>query len=245
MALRRSSGRTSDAVQETRSALQRAADGPQDNGVLGNQAVRLVENILDLGIDGKGWFDSAEEVAATALRKHPNDPEAALDWIVRTHLARATAEGFVTSLGGFITMPVALPVNVLSFYVLATRMTAAVAKVRGYDLAQEQIRAAVLLTLVGADAEDLLRKASVAVPAGGLTNLAAQRLPGPAAMVVKKGIGFRILASAGKNTLTRFGRAVPVVGGAVGAAVDTWLLHRVAATARQEFPPAQKQVGPA
>ena len=39
---------------------------------------------------------------------------------------------------------------------------------------------AVLLTLVGADAADLLRKANMAVPGGTLSNHAAQRLPGPA-----------------------------------------------------------------
>ncbi len=225
-----------DAVKDTRTALERAAEGPDEHGALGNQAVRLVENVLDLGVDGKGWFDSAQEVADDALRASGGDQEAAVASVVRSHLVKGGVEGFVTSLGGFITLPVALPVNVLSFYLLATRMTAAVAAIRGHDLRQEQVRAAVLLTLVGADADDLLRKAGMVSPSGGLTNLAAQRLPGPAAMVVKKGVGFRLLASVAKNTLTRFGRFVPVVGGVVGAGVDTYMLHRVAENARREFP---------
>ena len=224
------------AVKDTRTALERAAEGPEEHGALGNQAVRLVENVLDLGVDGRGWFDSAQEVADDALRANGGDTEAAVASVVRSHLVKGGIEGFVTSLGGFITLPVALPVNVLSFYLLATRMTAAVAAIRGHDLKQEQVRAAVLLTLVGADADDLLRKAGMAAPSGGLTNLAAQRLPGPAAMVVKKGVGFRLLASVAKNTLTRFGRAVPVIGGLVGAGVDTYMLHRVAENARREFP---------
>ncbi len=225
-----------DAVKDTRTALERAAEGPEEHGALGNQAVRLVENVLDLGVDGRGWFDSAQQVADDALRANGGDSEAAVASVVRSHLVKGGIEGFVTSLGGFITLPVALPVNVLSFYLLATRMTAAVAAIRGHDLKQEQVRAAVLLTLVGADADDLLRKAGMAAPSGGLTNLAAQRLPGPAAMVVKKGVGFRLLASVAKNTLTRFGRAVPVIGGLVGAGVDTYMLHRVAENARREFP---------
>lgn len=246
MARRSAAQRTKDAVSDTRSALERAAEGPVDNGALGNQAVRLVENVLDLGVDGKGWFDSAQQAADKALRASGGDREAAVDAVVRRHLVKGGVEGFVTSLGGFVTLPVALPVNVLSFYVLATRMTAAVAILRGYDIAQQQIRAAVLLTLVGADAEDLLRKASIATPTGGMTNLAAQRLPGPAAMVVKKGIGFRLLASVGKNTFTRLGRLVPIVGGVIGAGVDTWMLHTVAENARREFPPATAgQIGPA
>ncbi len=230
--------RTIDAVQDVRTALERASDRTEDAGLLANQAIRVVENVLDLGIDGKGWFDSAAEVADAALEAHGGDREAAVQAIVRNHVLMGGAEGFVTSLGGFVTLPIALPVNVLSFYVLATRMTASVARLRGYDIDQQQIRSAVLLTLVGADADDLLAKAGMAAPSGGLTNLAAQRLPGPAAMVVRKGVGFRLLASVGKNMFTRFGRAVPVVGGFIGGGVDAWMLHRVADNARGEFPPA-------
>ena len=102
-----------------------------------------------------------------ALASHP-DPEAAVDAIVRQHIGLGAASGFVTSVGGFITLPLALPANVLGFYLIATRMTAAIAKVRGYDLRQEEIRTAVLLTLVGADADDLLKKAGMASPGGTL-----------------------------------------------------------------------------
>ena len=110
MARRSAAQRTKDAVSDTRSALERAAEGPVDNGALGNQAVRLVENVLDLGVDGKGWFDSAQQAADKALRATGGDREAAIDAVVRRHLVKGGVEGFVTSLGGFITLPVALPV---------------------------------------------------------------------------------------------------------------------------------------
>ena len=140
-------------------------------------------------------------------------------------------------------MVVALPANVLGFYVLATRMSAAVARLRGYDLAQPEIRSAVLLSLVGADAQDLLAKAGVVAPTGRLAGMAAQRLPGPALMVVNKAVGFRILSTAGKGVFTRFGKAVPVVGGAVGAGMDLWLMRQIGAHVRTEFPAASVDVG--
>lgn len=234
------------AVADTRTALERAGDAPADDGVLGRQAVRVVDEILDIGIDGKGPFAPAATVADAALRAHGGDRDKAVEAIVRRHTAGAAAEGFVTGLGGFVTLPVALPANVVAFYALATRMTAAIARVRGYDIDQPQIRAAVLLTLVGADADDLIEKARLAAPVGGaLTNLAAQRLPGPAAMVVKKGVFFKLVASSGKGVLARFGRGVPVVGGVVGAGVDAVLLRRVAADAKREFPPVAGRLGPA
>lgn len=226
----------------TSSALEQAKAAKQDEGFVGGKAMAMVEKLLDVGIDGKGPFDSASEVATAALREENGNVENAVKAIIKDHLKLAMASGFVTSLGGFITMPVSLPVNVAGFYVLATRMVAAVAKVRGYDLAQPQIRSAVLLSLVGADADDLLSKAGVVVPSGRLTSLAAERLPGPALMVVNKAIGFRILSTSGKSVFKRFGKGVPVIGGVVGAGLDGWILHKIADKARADFVPTGGQI---
>jgi hypothetical protein len=220
------------------SALEQAKAGREDTGMFSNAVTGLVEQLLDLGIDGKGPFDSAQKVADVKRAERP-DAENAVDAVVQAHLKLAAAGGFVTGLGGFITLPVALPVNVVEFYVVATRMVAAIASLRGYDIKQPEIRSAVLLTLVGADADDLLKKAGV-MSTGRLSNLAAQRLPGPALMVVNKAVGFRLLSTAGKKTLARFGKGVPVIGGVVGAGLDTYLLKRIADHARHEFPPRPK-----
>lgn len=206
-------------------------------------ATRMVERLMDVGFDGKGRFDSARKVADVAIAQHPQ-AERAIDAMVRSHLKLAAAGGFVTSLGGFAAMPIALPANVLEFYLVATRMVAAIASIRGYDLRRPEVRSAVLLALVGADADDLLKKLPPlsGVSTGRLANLAAQRLPGPALLAVNKAVGFRLLNQFGRSSLTRFGKAVPLVGGAVGAGVDTFLLKRIADNARQEFPPRPRPV---
>jgi hypothetical protein len=205
-----------------------------DKGVSA-MAANLVDRLLDVGIDGKGPFDSAQTVADNALSDQ-GDAERAIDSVVTRHSKMAAAGGFVTGLGGFVALPVALPANVLEFYGVATRMVGAIASLRGYDVRDQGTRSAVMLTLVGADADDLLKKAGVG-GAGRLADLAAQRLPGPALMVLNKGIGFRLISSVGKSVLARFGKGVPVVGGVVGAGLDVYLLRRIAGHARKEFPP--------
>jgi hypothetical protein len=229
---------TEDVQVKPTSALEQAKAGRVDTSMFSGAVTGLVEQLLDLGIDGRGPFDSAQKVADVKRAERP-DAENAVDAVVQAHLKLAAAGGFVTGLGGFITLPVALPVNVVEFYVVATRTVAAIAVLRGYDIKQPEIRSAVLLTLVGADADDLLKKAGV-MSTGRLSNLAAQRLPGPALMVVNKAVGFRLLSTAGKKTLTRFGKGVPVIGGVVGAGLDTYLLKRIADHARHEFPPRAK-----
>gem|GEM_PF-246582 len=220
-------------ISVTGSALERAKKG--DEGGMAGAATRLMERLLDTGIDGRGPLDSAHKIATDALAKRRTTDEA-VDEIVKDHTMMAATGGFLTSLGGFITMPVAMPANIVEFYLLATRMVASIAKTRGYDIDKPEIRSAILLTLVGADADDLLKKAGV-VATGRLSNLAAQRLPGPILMVVNKAVAFRLLASAGRNTLARFGKGLPVAGGFVGAGLDTYLIRKIADSARREFPP--------
>ncbi len=216
------------------SALEQARTGRDDSGMFTSSVTGLIENLLDVGIDGKGPFDSAQKIADAKRSERP-DAEDAIDAVVRGHLKLAAAGGFVTGLGGFITLPVALPANVLEFYIVATRMVGSIASLRGYDIKQPEIRSAVLLTLVGADADDLLKKAGV-MSTGRLSNLAAQRLPGPALMVVNKAVGFRLLSTVGKKSLVRLGRGVPVIGGVMGAGLDSYLLKRISDHARHEFP---------
>jgi hypothetical protein len=224
----------------------RRSDDARDVAAVGGRATDhssalttagLIERLMDVGIDGRAPFDSARTVAGTAIAGH-SDAERSVDALVRSHLRLAAAGGFVTSVGGFVILPIALPANVFGFYVVATRLVAGIASIRGYDITQPEVRSAVLLALVGADADDLLRNAGyVSIgPVASLANLAIQRLPGPVLMAVNKAIGFRLLTQVGKRSLTRFGKAVPLAGGAVGAGVDTFLLKRIADHARREFP---------
>jgi hypothetical protein len=220
-------GRSGDLARRTRA-----------DDKLMDAATPMIERLMDVGIDGRGPFSSAQTVADFALAEHRN-VEPTIDAIVRSHLRLAAASGFVTSVGGFVTLPIALPANVMGFYLVATRMVAGIATARGHDIRQPEVRSAVLLALVGADADDLLQKAGVA-GTGRLVNLAAQRLPGPALMAVNKAVAFRLLSQAGRRSVARFGRMVPLVGGAVGAGMDTYLLKRIADHARREFPQKER-----
>jgi hypothetical protein len=216
-------------------ALERAAL-PTEGGLTG-AATRLVERLLDVGIDGKGPFDSAHEVADQALKHARGNDEQALRILQREHRQLGAVGGFVTGFGGFFTMPVALPANVLEFYLVGTRLTAATARVRGYDIDQPEIRSAILLTLMGADSDDLLKKAGLQAAGGKFSALAVDRLPAPALMVLNKAIGFRLLGRIGQGTFARLGRAVPVIGGLLGGAIDVYMLSRIGRQAAKEFPP--------
>lgn len=224
--------RDEPTVQDTREALQEARRG-SDRGDA-DVVTRLVERFRDIGLDGKFTFASAGKVAARA-RHHHDHPDRAIQRVVRQHQRGVAVGGFLTGLGGFITLPVALPLNVAEFYLQATRMVGAIARLRGYDLADERVRAAVMITLTGQDADDVLRQAGLGPVSGRVAGAVGGRLPQGAMMLINKGIGFRMLRRAGERSLASFGRAVPALGGLVGAVYDVRQLHRIATAARREF----------
>jgi hypothetical protein len=196
---------------------------------------RLVQVLLDAGIDGLGPLKSARELADLA-RRDTRTTEGAVKKIVRSHVVKGGVGGFVTGVGGFVTMPVALPANVVEFYVGATRMVAAIATLRGYDVTDAQVRTAVLLTLVGSDADEVLAKAGLTGGTGKVVALVGQQLPPAALLMVNKAIGFRLLRGLGEKTFARLGRGIPLAGGVVGGGIDVWMMKRIADHALTEFP---------
>jgi hypothetical protein len=217
--------------ERTASALDAARDNTPDDSAIG----RVVQMFMDAGLDGRGPLRPATSIA-DAARRRTADPEEAVERIVRLHLVGGVVGGFVTGLGGFVTMPVALPVNIAEFYVQATRMVGAIATLRGYDVQEPQVRTAVLLTLVGAKADEVLATAGMATWGGAIAKLALGKLPPAALMVVNKAVGFRLMRGVFERVFSRFGRGVPFLGGVIGAVVDGWMMKRIAEQAMVEFP---------
>lgn len=219
-------------VKETKAALDAARDAEPDDGAI----ARLVDMLLDVGIDGRGPIRSSRELALKELEEAGGNREEAIAQLARGTLVRGGVGGFLTGLGGFVTMPVSLPVNLAEFYIQAVRMVGAIAHLRGHDLDSQQVRTAVLLTLVGSDSEQVLKKAGMTSASGGVTRVALKGLPPAALMVVNKAVGFRLMRGATEKVLSRFGRGIPVAGGVLGAGIDAFMMKKIADQAMKEFP---------
>ncbi len=215
-----------------RGALDAARGGQADSDAI----TTLIQRVLSLGLDGRGFFKGAAAIADSALRRAHGDTEKAIHALARGGRWTAAGGGFVTSLGGFVMMPVAIPANLFEFYVLATRTVGAIATLRGYDVTDPTIRTAVLLTLVGSKSHEILERAGIHTGVGALNGLSGSLVPRSAEMMIQKAVGFSLLRKIGEKSLTGFGRAVPLLGGGIGGVVDGVMLSRIAHHARAEFP---------
>ena len=189
----------------------------------------FVHRALDRAIRGVGPLDAAAATAAKQLEQHKGDVDKAIKDVIEQHVRLAGAQGFLTNIGGLVTMTVTVPTNIAGLALIQCRMVAAIAHLRGYDLEDKRTRNAILAGLLG---EERM-----------LTLIKKKKLPGtPMALatapvhdphldnVMANEVASELITKvAGKRIATTVGRRVPVVGGVVGAGTDgysTWKIGR-------------------
>ncbi len=199
----------------------------------------LLRQLIDFGIDGNDTFPGARATAAKKLQDR-GGREPAIDALVNSHIGLASAQGFATSVGGLITLPIGLPANLAGMAVLSVRMVAGVAHLRGYDVTDRRVRAAIALAILG---EDEIRKlmAEGKLPTTPLAVATAPVFdPGLERTISERVAGWLSGRIGGKHLAVIVLRRVPLVGGGVGAAVDGFLTYTLAAYAKREFVPRQQ-----
>lgn len=229
--------RDKSGPDKTREALQEVRSGNNPERAL----ERMVGAFRDIGLDGKASFASAGQVAQKALDKSGHDADRAVDSVIRRHRRGITAGGFATGLGGIATLAFLLPANVFEFYVQATRMVGAIAKIRGYDLNDDEVRARVLASLVGEESGEILDHVGLGPIAGAASKQVAKRLPKVQLSEVTKAIGVRLLKRFGLRSVRLFGKAIPGLGGVIGAFSDRRQLKKIALAAQKSFPQQQQR----
>ncbi len=189
----------------------------------------FVHEALDKAIRGVGPLDGAALAAEKQLDEQRGDQDKAIHEVIENNVRLAGAQGFVTNIGGLMTLAVAVPVNVTGLALLQSRMVAGIAHLRGYELADKRVRNAVLASMLGEERMlSLIRKKKLP---GTPMALATAPVHDPHLdKIMANEVAAELLTRmAGKRAATAVARRVPVVGGLVGAGTDafsTWQIGR-------------------
>lgn len=100
-------------------------------------------------------LDSAEELAASYAKEGGPAYEQA-NSLIRWQNTKSATSGFITGLGGLITLPVALPANITSVLFVQIRMIAAIAQLGGYDVKDDKVKTLVFACLTANSAKEVL-----------------------------------------------------------------------------------------
>jgi hypothetical protein len=204
----------------------------------------VVRELLARAIAGAGPYRGAVAAARAHLTENGGDRPAAVAGLIDRHVRAAGVHGFVTNLGGLVTMPVTVPANVSGLVLLQCHLVAAIAHVHGYDLDDPRVRNAVLACLLGHQgATELVRS-------GGLPSspmgLATSPVHDPALdATISEAVSTELLGRVtGRRMATTVGRRIPMFGGGVGAVSDGVSTYRVGRYAERELrarPPAAQR----
>jgi hypothetical protein len=176
--------------------------------------MKMTENALLVALDG--CYDQALK----GIGKSPSVEELAreyatsVDSFIRWQTFKCGLSGFTLGLGGLATLPVTVPADMAANFYVQLRMIAVIAQMHGHDPRSDKVKALAYACLLGNQAKEIIQQIGVE-----LSRHVAQKLA----------------AKAAQRGLTQMGRAVPLVGGFVGGAIDALACRAVAEVAKSVF----------
>ncbi|MDR2595308.1 MAG: EcsC family protein [Fibromonadaceae bacterium] len=172
--------------------------------------------VYEKASDGLLNMESASEMAELYMNKYPGNKLAAANALIRAQNVKSAASGFITGLGGLATMPIAIPMNLASVLYIQVRMVMAVAIIGGHNVKEDKVKAFVFACLAGNKARELLKEAGVQIA----RNFVLQSLSADAILRINRMVGFNLITKLGGSGVIRISKAMPILGGAIGATID-------------------------
>lgn len=204
-----------------------------DKRLTQNKVMKAMDWAYDKAVNGVQGLDSAEELAEDYLKGEGTLRDKA-NRLIRWQNTKAGSSGFITGLGGLLTLPVTLPANITSVLYVQLRMIAAIAKMGGYDLKDDRVKSLVYSCLVASSAADVVKHTGIAVgqklAVSALKNMSADVL-----IQINKKVGFRLLTKFGSKGTINLGKSIPVVGGIIGCLFDAISTNTIGNVARDTF----------
>lgn len=183
-----------------------------------DQIDQLVSTCYDKALTGIPGSKPCIELANEYLAKY-TDHSLAAKRFVAAQIAKCTTSGFLTSLGGAITIPVAIPANLTSVLYIQMRMIATIAAMGGFDPHDDEVQTLVYMCLAGVSVADVCKAAGIKA-ANSSAKVVIKKIPGAMLKTINSRLGYRFITKAGNTGVVNLMKLVPAAGGFVGGGID-------------------------
>lgn len=183
------------------------------------EIMQLLDKLYDQSVQGIAKISPPIEVLANDYLEKNKDVDTAAKKLINYQITKCTTSGFVTSLGGLITLPVAIPANVGSTMYVQMRMIACLAHMGGYDTNSDQVQTLIYACLAGISIDQILKNAGVQFGTK-FTMAMVKKIPGTVLTKINQKVSFRFLTKFGSKGVINLGKAVPFVGGVISGGFD-------------------------
>ena len=193
--------------------------------------MKWLDQLYDLVVEDSPILESAQDIGNHYAAGTGSLEERARQ-LVRWQVTKAGTSGFLSGLGGVITMLVAIPANIASVMYVQIRMIAAVAHLGGHDIRNDQVRTLCYTCMCGKAAGDVVKNTGISLGTK-LTEQAIKKVAGKTLKNINKKVGFRLVTKFGEKGIINLGKMVPIAGGVVGGTFDaasTYVIGKIART---------------
>lgn len=204
-----------------------------ENALTQSKMMEILDWSYEKAVNGLPGLETAQELADKYLERY-SSTDKAINEFIKWQKAKCATSGFLTGLGGIITLPVAIPANISSVIYVQIRMVAAIAHMRGFDLKDDQVRTLVYVALTGQAAADILKQAGIKFGTK-MSTVLIKRIPFEVIKQINKAVGFRLITKFGQTGVINLGKGIPIVGGLIGGAVDAVGTDAIGKTAKKVF----------
>lgn len=221
------------AISKGKEQLDKATQ-KKDEMLSSQQMVDILDVCYGKALDGIPKVSkSVDELAADYSSKYPTVAKAAKA-LVANQLVKCTTSGFLTGLGGIITLPVAVPANVSSVLYVQLRMIAAVAKLGGYEPNTDQVQTLVYACMTGQAVGDVLKGTGIKLGTK-IATASIEKISGATLTRINQAVGFRLITKFGQTGIINLGKMVPLAGGVIGGGFDLVTTKIIAQNALKMF----------
>ncbi len=198
-------------------------------------SMKILRKICEAGIDGMGPFSSAQSLAEDYMGAKYSSDAARCRAMINFESGKAFAKGALLGMGGFATMAVTIPADMLVGWAMEARLAAAIAIIYGHSLSEDAVRTTVILSLLGENlVTDVVKTAGITLTRK-VSAAVIKKIPGRALIAINKRVGFRLITKAGGKGIFNLLKWVPIFGGIMGGAISTIGMLAAGATAVKLF----------
>ena len=195
--------------------------------------VKWLDRLYDLVVEDSPFLESAKDIGNHYAAGTGSLEERARR-LVQWQVTKAGTAGFLSGLGGVITMPIAIPANITSVMYVQIRMIAAVAHLGGHDIRNDQVRTLCYACMCGKAAGDIVKITGIKLGTK-LTEQVIKQVTGEVLKSINRKVGFRLVTKFGEKGIINLGKMIPIAGGVVGGTFDATSTYVIGKIARTTF----------
>ncbi len=200
---------------------------------MADTSVEILDAIYKKAMSGVPGSESVKILAEDYL-KEPGSLSNQVDSLIRWQIAKCGTTGFLTGLGGLLTLPVAVSADVGVNLYIQMRMAAAIAYMGGYDVNHDKVKTFVYLALCGNAINEVAKSVGISATQKIGVSL-IKKIPAKVLTQINQKVGVRLITKVGSKGIVNLVKAVPILGGAVGAAFDGVTTNAVGEAAKKIF----------